>query len=113
MKTSSHFNSKNSALVLGTVLTASTLFAGFTLAQQWLSIPTDLTNAVITIQRIILSDSGTNPSISNSGSTIELNGANGNIETRQAVILWVPQWGNLTIGWGLQFTRSDCISGLL
>jgi ABC-type bacteriocin/lantibiotic exporter with double-glycine peptidase domain len=82
MKTSSHFSSKNSALVLGTVLTASTLFAGFTLAQSALSIPTNLSNAVITIQKIVLSTVGTNALLSNPGSTIALDGANGNITTQ-------------------------------
>lgn len=79
MKTSSHFSSRHSALVLGTVLTASTLFAGVTLAQS-LQIPTNLSNAAITIQRIFLSTTGvsTNPSVAN----IILDGINGNITTK-------------------------------
>ena len=106
MKTSSHFNSKNSALVLGTVLTASTLFAGFTLAQQWLSIPTDLTNAVITIQRILLSTNGVSTTLSPDQAvtlgeaSISLDGANGSITTR-----W--NTSDLTVGWTVRFQKSD------
>jgi hypothetical protein len=77
MKTSSHFSSKNSALVLGTVFTLSIIGAGVTLAQSALNIPTSLNNAVITIQKIFLSDSGV--SIDPNVAKITLDGENGNI----------------------------------
>ncbi len=105
MKTSSHFSSRTSALVLWSVLTASTLFAGVTLAQS-LNIPTNLDNAVITIQRIFLSSNGVSTLLSDdhivgfNEASIELSGANGSITTR---------WDNadLTIGGKLQFTHSN------
>lgn len=105
MKTSSHFSSRTSALVLWSVLTASTLFAGVTLAQS-LNIPTNLDNAVITIQRIFLSNSGVSTLLSTDNviapneSTIAIDGANGSITTR-----WDN--ANLTIWGKLQFTHSD------
>jgi hypothetical protein len=51
-----------------------------------LSIPTDLSNAVITIQKIVLSTSGTSPLLSAAGSTIALDGANGNITTQPPAV---------------------------
>ena len=110
MKTSSHFSSKNSALVLGTVLTASTLFAGFTLA-QWLSIPTDLSNAVITIQRILLSTNGVSTTLSPDQAvtlgeaSLSLDWSNGSITTR-----W--NTSDLTVGWTVRFQNSDYQCGI-
>lgn len=76
MKTSSHFSSKNSALVLGTVFTLSIIGAGVTLAQS-LNIPTSLSNTAITIQKIFLSTDGV--SIDPNVAKITLDGTNGNI----------------------------------
>lgn len=72
-----HFSSKRSALVLGTGLLASLSFAGFTFAQG-LNIPTDLKNAAITIQQILLSPSGT-ATTPQSGVNITLDGSNGDL----------------------------------
>lgn len=85
MKTSSHFSSKHSALVLGTVFTLSLVGAGITRAQSpALLIPTNLANAAITIQKIFLSTSGVagegNPAV-----TIALDGANGSITANGSI----------------------------
>ncbi len=83
MKTSSHFSSRTSALVLGSILIASLGVAGVALAQ--LNIPTNLSNAAITIQRIFLSAGGvsTNDTVAN----IILDGINGNITTKPENVL--------------------------
>jgi Chaperone of endosialidase len=108
MKTTTHFSSKNSALVLGTVFTLSIIGAGVTLAQG-LNIPTNLANAAITIQKIFLSPSGTSTEL---GSTIILDGLQGNITTKSTA--WggdisvggnISASGNITLWWDLQFTK--------
>jgi Chaperone of endosialidase len=105
MKTSSYFSSKWSALALGSVLIASTLFAGVTFAQ--LNIPTNLNNAVITIQKILLSPTGT--ATISPGVTISLDGANGDISTNGNI----SASGNLTIGWSsINFTNSNYRCGI-
>ena len=79
MHTPSHFSSPRSALVLGSVLLASSLFATVTWAQS-LIIPTGLTNAVITIQKIFLSASGTSTNVPGTDpAKIILDGSNGNL----------------------------------
>lgn len=79
-RSSSHFSSKKSAIILASLLSASIIFVGVTLAQG-LTIPTNLNNAVITIQKIFLSANGVSTDASIPSATISLDGSNGNITT--------------------------------
>ncbi len=105
MKTSSHFSSKHSALVLGTVFTLSLVGAGVTLAQSLL-IPTNLANAAITIQKIFLSTDGVSTELG-ANTKIILDGLQGNISTKSTA--WaggdISASGNITLWWDLQFTK--------
>lgn len=96
-RSSSHFNSKKSAVILASLLSASIIFVGVTLAQG-LTIPTNLNNAVITIQKIFLSANGVSTDTSIPNATIALDGSNGNIQNQ----------GALEVGGNVKFSNYPC-----
>ena len=108
MTRKSHFTSQRTALFLGIGFISASLFAWITYAQ--LNIPTGLSNAMITIQKIMLSTNGTSIDENNSASTIFLDGINGNITTK-----WpgnFPWWnlnigGNVVASWEVRLKHAD------
>ena len=70
------FSNRRSALVLGTTLGVSLLFAGVTFAQS-LNIPNAIDNTAITIKKIFLSPTGTKTDQGKSRAYITLDGEAG------------------------------------
>jgi hypothetical protein len=67
-----------------------------------LVIPTNLQNAMITIEEIILSDNGTKTALSDAGATISLSGSNGNISTKGSI----STTKNLTVSGDVNFKKN-------
>ena len=109
MTRKSHFTSQRTALFLGLGFISASLFAWITYAQ--LNIPTGLSNAMITIQKIMLSTNGTSISENASESTIFLDGINGNITTKWPGTFPNNPWGNLTVGWEVRLKHTDFVNG--